>query len=175
MSFGLKHPRLGHRGAQDGNPRGSRQRKLSKNLLSLVTDPGEEHLSRRDHMEIIITPSGQTHVTVTKLWPHLSYMGKGQNPGACNEVVVAKPRLPPAGVVTPPCWWGPVRAAVRHCFLDEEAPGGPGGPRTPTRGHHPTCPCRTSAEAGWPPPGRANVEPALPCVRKIHFPPRGLI
>lgn len=45
VSSGLKHPRHGDRGAQDGNPRGSRQRKLSKNLLSLVTDPGEEHFS----------------------------------------------------------------------------------------------------------------------------------
>lgn len=49
MAFGLKQPRLGDRGAQDGKPRGSRQRKLSKTLLPLVTDPGEERLSWRDH------------------------------------------------------------------------------------------------------------------------------
>ena len=124
MSFGLKHPRLGDRGAQDGNPRGSRQRKLSKNLLSLVTDPGEEHLSRRDHMEIIITPSGQTRYSNKAVAPSQLH-GQRSEPGSLKRGGGGQAQTAPCRGGDPPMLVGTSEGGSEALLPRRGGTGGP--------------------------------------------------
>ena len=163
MSFGLKHPRLGDRGAQDGNPRGSRQRKLSKNLLSLVTDPGEEHLSRRDHMEIIITPSDQTRYSNKAVAPSQLH-GQRSEPGSLKRGGGGQAQTAPRRGGDPPMLVGTSEGGSEALLPRRGGTGGPWGAQDSHAGPPPHMPLQTKCGSWMAPTGQSQcgARPA-PC------------